>query len=312
MAVTACGTHSAATRRPAKAQVATLPRAVPLGQGDDPVFAPDGRLLVSDPRGSRSCLVSEVRDDGRRVRVRRLGGCNEAAVLSPDARAVAVVGRDDGPYRMAVRRMSDGGRRFDIAVSASNLEDLRVHWSPDGRFVLTEFGGRTDTTVFDARTGRRVRRISGIADYLGRSPFSPDGRRVVIAGKRGNVLMDVATGHRTRVPVSERLLRPVFSPDGSAIAGIAGAEVGWVDLASGTTHSIALEGATDVAWSPDMHQLAAYRLTDGGDGCAVSVIDVAAGTTTDIAHYGFIQCLERADLAWSADAAKLAFLVLPP
>jgi Tol biopolymer transport system component len=312
VAITACGTESPSTLRPAQAQVAAPPRPVPLEQGADPVFAPDGRLLVSDQRGSSSCRVSEVRDDRRLVPVRHLAGCNEAAVLSPDTREIALVGRDNGPYRLAVRRMSDGKRRFDIPVSASNLEDLRAHWSPDGRFLLTEFGGSTDTTVFSARTGRRVRRIDGIADYLGRSPFSPDGRRVVIADKRGNVLVSVATGHRTRVPASERLLRPVFSPDGSAIAGIAGGKVGWVDLASGITHSVVLDGGTDVAWSPDMRQLAAYRSTDNGDACAVSVIDVVAGTTTDIARFGFIQCLERADLAWSPDETKLAFRVLPP
>jgi WD40 repeat protein len=312
MAVTACGAQSASTPLVAPAQVATPPRPVPLEQGANPVFAPDGRLLVSDARGSTSCVVSEVRDDRHLVLVRRLAGCNEAAVLSPDTRAIAVVGGDNGPDRLAVRRMSDGRRRFDIPVSASSLEELRVHWSPNGRFLLTEFGGRTDTTVFDARTGRRLRRISGIADYLGRSPFSPDGRRVVIADRHGDVLVSVATGRRTQVPVSERLLRPVFSPDGAAIAGINVGEVGWVDLATGTPHSVAVAGATDVSWSPDRRQLAAYRITDNGDGCAVSVIDVATGTKTDIASYGFLQCLERADLVWSPNAAKLAFPVLPP
>ncbi len=234
-------------------------------------------------------------------------------MLSPDARAIAVVGRHNGPYRLAVRRMSDGAKRFDIRVSASNLEDLGVRWSPDGRLLLTEFGGRTDTTVFDARSGRRVRRIDGIVDYLGRSPFSPDGRRLVIADKRGDVLISVSSGRRTRAPVPERLLRPVFSPDGTAIAGIGLGTVGWVDLTTGSTHSVAIGGdGMDVAWSPDMRQLAVYRLTDDGDTCAVSVIDVATATTTDIAHYGFIQCPERAELTWSADETKLAFVVLPP
>jgi hypothetical protein len=143
-------------------------------------------------------VVSEVRDDGGLVPLRRLAGCSEAAVLSPDARAVAVVGSDNGPYRLAVRRMSDGRRRFEIPVSASRLEELRVHWSPDGRFLLSEVGGGTNTTVFDARNGRRVRRIDGVVDYLGRSPFSPDARRVVIADKRGDVLISVATGRRAR------------------------------------------------------------------------------------------------------------------
>jgi hypothetical protein len=154
VAITGCGAQSS-TPRPAHAQVATPPQPVPLQQGADPVFTPDGRLLVSDQRGSTSCLVSEVRDDRRLVAVRRLAGCDEAAVLSPDTRAIALVGRDNGPYRLAVRRMSDGRRRFDIPVSASDLEELRVHWSPDGRFLLTEFGGSTNTTVFNARTNRR-------------------------------------------------------------------------------------------------------------------------------------------------------------
>jgi hypothetical protein len=44
----------------------------------------------------------------------------------------------------------------------------------------------------------------------------------------------------------------------------------------------------------------------------VSVINVATGTTTDIARLNFIDCLERADLTWSGDASKLAFLVAQP
>ena len=40
------------------------------------------------------------------------------------------------------------------------------------------------------------------------------------------------------------MLNPVFAPDGSAIAGIDGRKVGWVDLTTGVERSVVLDGGT--------------------------------------------------------------------
>jgi hypothetical protein len=171
LALVACGEEVRSAS--AGAQVSTPPAPVPMRTGDNPAFAPDGRLLVlSGKPYSCAWFVGEVRDGGPIVPVRRLPGCTEGAAVSPSGREVAQVRTGDSRFRFAVRRVSDGKRRFERAVSATHLDTLRVYWSPDGRRILGEFGGRN--TVFNAINGRRVRTITAGRDYLGRQPFAPD------------------------------------------------------------------------------------------------------------------------------------------
>ena len=309
LAVAGCGGEKRSV--PARAEAAIPPAPVPMRAGGNPAFAPDGRLLAfSGKPYSCALFVGEVRDEGRIVPVRRLPGCTEGAALSPSGREVAQIRPGDGRFRFAVRRVADGNRRFEVTVSATHLDVPRMYWSPDGRRVLSEFGGGTGTTVFNAISGRRVRRITGGRGYLGRQPFAPDGRRVVVSDERGALLIAVTTGRQQLVSVAGGLERPSWSPSGSAIAGASAGAVTWVDLATGVRRSAPAEGVLEVAWSPDGRQIAAYGTGLSGDRWFVSVIDAATGATTDV--YRFDEGGEQGELAWSWDATRLAFLVSEP
>jgi Tol biopolymer transport system component len=297
--VAACGSD----RRPAAHQAA--PAAVPLREAANPAFAPDGRLLAigGDPYGCRD-FVGEVAD---RLRVvRRLPGCTGGASISPDGRAVAQIQED--PSRLSVRRIADGKPRWRARVSRTDLDVPRAYWSPDGRRVITEIGADTGTTVFDAVSGRRVRRIDAGTGYLGRQPFSPDGRRVVVTDGRGVLTVAVASGRRRLLRVRGGLERPAWSPDGAAIAGRRGGAVTWVELATGAVHTVELRDVLEVAWAPDAERIAAYGL--GADHGFVSVIDVATGARTEVA--AFPEGAEQGELAWSADGSRIAFVVSDP
>ena len=84
----------------------------------------------------------------------------------------------------------------------------------------------------------------------------------------------------------------------------------WVDLATGSRRSVALDGVLEVAWSPDGRQIAAYGAGLSGDRWFVSVIDAETAVTTEV--YAFAEGAEQGELAWSSEGTKLAFVVSEP
>jgi WD40 repeat protein len=144
-------------------------------------------------------------------------------------------------------------------------------FSPDGK-ILAAAAGFQGIVLWDATTGREIRRIKGenVGDFLA---FSPDGKTLASArnwqpGKEGGTvyLWNVATGKQTgQLTGNANLVRCVaFSPDGKRVAGHSqwsptgiGAVRVW-DRATGKellripTHSA---GHT-VAFSPDGKRLA--------------------------------------------------------
>jgi Tol biopolymer transport system component len=304
LAVTAC---DSAERPRSVGAAAQTPLPVPVTGLGDLAYGHDGRLLavVEDPVCSR-VVVSEVRGD-RVVPVMRLRGCTSGAALSRNGRLVAQFIDGRRGSRIVVRSLVSDKRRVEVAVSPAVLDVPHAFWSPDGRRLLTEVEGRTGESVFDARSGRRLRRIRGGDGYLGRQPFSPDGRQVVTSDARGALVTTIASGRRRLVNVPGGLDRPSWSPVGTSIAGGAGKGVAWVDVTTGKRGE-ATVGALEVAWSPDGRRIAAYGSAD--DGWAVSVIDVATGVVTVI--HRFAEGAERGELAWSPDGTKLAFRIPEP
>src|SRR5262245_49992847 len=112
-----------------------------------------------------------------------------------------------------------------LAVRLSK-EAASVAFSPDGRTLAAGAGGK-EIVLWDARTGKEIRRIEGATagDCLA---FSPDGKVLASArnwqqGEAGGTvyLWDVATGKpRGQIKGDANLVRCVaFSPDGKRLAG---------------------------------------------------------------------------------------------
>jgi WD40 repeat protein len=72
--------------------------------------------------------------------------------------------------------------------------------SPDGQFILTVArGGASAATLWDAATGREVRRFAGPPQHVLCAAFSPDGTRLLTSGAGSQVrLWDSATGKELR------------------------------------------------------------------------------------------------------------------
>jgi WD40 repeat protein len=287
----------------------SLPIAVPVSVSSpvmDEGFAADGRLYVLTTSGScRQTTILRTTVAGRRQHAIRFAGCAAGGALGPGAHQVATFTPGLKP-RLEIRGVTAREPSWRVPVAPTLLDDPHAFWSGDGRRVLTETDGPKGRSVFDARNGRRLRTLKPNGRYVGRQPFSPDGRKLVFGGGRGPVVVDIASGAQRVLAIGGAIDRPAWSSDGTRIAGTGGQGVVWVDVATGAVHTAAVAGVEEVAWSPDGSEFAAYGQI-GDDQFAISVVDVATGSATVV--YRFPSGWERGELAWSPDGRRIAFQV---
>jgi WD40 repeat protein len=153
-----------------------------------------------------------------------------------------------------------------VALSADG--SLLVTGGSDGRFTQekvaagAKHAGPGAVRLWDARTGRMLRRLGDPAGQVMAVSVSPDGRRLAagggVAGGKGFVrAWDAASGapRWSAGDVAKEVLAVAFAPDGSALA--TGAADGVVTVRDADTGSVTLTladhrgGATAVAYSPD-------------------------------------------------------------
>lgn len=134
----------------------------------------------------------------------------------------------------AVRPDGSGLRRVDVGLPRYGGN---VYWKPDGSEALvlydTDNSGDVAIDVFDAETGMRRRlRVPGLhltgssqAGDLTETPWSPDGKRLLLATNRGDVVLDAQTGVRRHVrdELADNLV--TWSADGNDILFPAGSDV---------------------------------------------------------------------------------------
>jgi len=133
--------------------------------------------------------------------------------------------------------------------------------------------------------------IGAGADYLFGLALAPDGRRLVYPGTKAGVvtlwLHDLRSGQTDALPGSEQAAAPFWSSDGSRVGFFAGGQLRIVELASGTTSSLAdapsPRGATwnaagEIVFAPAAAGGLMKRSVDGSI-ASFTTLDVAAGET---------------------------------
>jgi WD40 repeat protein len=130
------------------------------------LFSPDGKVLVVSSDGESAARVLEV--PGLRE-MYRLAWSNDAHAFSPDStKLVSVVGT-------TWLVVTDVAKGHEVASlwAGERLGPFSLHFSPGGRFLISETGGAEGgTRFFDAKTWTRLAAVEGT-----RVVFSKDGKR---------------------------------------------------------------------------------------------------------------------------------------
>jgi hypothetical protein len=265
--------------------IVNVPRPAPTPVGGLALPA-SGRLLV---RGSDGLFV--VARDGRRTRLGRW----EDATWSPAGLFVAA----SAGHTLAALDPADGGVRWRVRPGA--LVSL-PRWAPDGKHIAYRAGSAlrivygngthdvaagqemaavapawrpselhtvawaaTDgtVTVEDADTAKVFRTFRG--GSVRRLLWSGDGRRLLIARRRGGTIHDLTTGqlHRLELGRGEELLAAAYAPKrnrlalavyhrGAAVPGTPRLSAGRTEIrVRGTILRSVAGRVDDLEWSPD-------------------------------------------------------------
>jgi Tol biopolymer transport system component len=192
--------------------------AVRLGEGAAMSLSPDGKSVISIPRGSPAQLVLLPTGTGESRRITNDSINHVSAAFFPDGKRVLFAGNEPGHgVRLYVQDLQGGGPR---AVTPEGVEAFAVAISPDGRRVAA-IGPDGKTWLYPVEGGQPERAHGAQA---GEQPvrWSSDGRWLYVRERAvlpvHVVRVEVATGRRE--PWKE------LSPsDTSGVAGIFGLRV---------------------------------------------------------------------------------------
>ena len=240
-----------------------VPVAPPLQHRDElatATLSPDGSTICTASTDTTARLWhATARASGSFVLPH--DGVVDDAVFSEDGRWVATVSSN---RTAGVWNAKTGLLRTLIRADADSKSFFRsIGLSRDGRLIITSpaatlsaGGASSPLDVWDAVTGRLVRRSTQEAPLIWASAFSPDRHRFIAGG----TVMDVAT----RTPVltlvpGERRVSSGYSSDGRTIVTAAQNEVRFWNAHTGASIGSPLHQGDDVyslALSPDGRRLA--------------------------------------------------------
>ncbi len=234
----------AATGRPLTPPLGPDPR--DMRAPSHAVLSPDGRQVITSHDETAWVWDVETGKESKKVTIAPdVVRAPPPAPREAAAGAYEVTGGDHfahfgpGGPRVVLRFNDKGQKRhfaqvYDLAAGKALgpplLHDATVQdvtFSPDGKKVVTLFGGRFNgeaARVWDAATGQALtsplswKITEKTLHSLYNAVFSPDGKKLVITSSSEAWVLDAATGKELTPPLKVSLCRgPRFSPDGRRI-----------------------------------------------------------------------------------------------
>jgi WD40 repeat protein len=158
-----------------------------------------------------------------------------------------------------------------------------VAFFPSGDSLLTT-GDDGTIRIWDARTGKEIRKFEEVGDSMSSVAVSPDGKVLAYGGIEGKIYVRaLATGKLTnRVDTESTIRRLAFSPDGKVL-GSCGYQLPtclWDTTTGQRLHQFS-EGCAALAFSSDGRTLATVSklLGQGPNGSSIWAIRLRDGTT---------------------------------
>lgn len=156
---------------------------------------------------------------------------NVIPALSPSGDQVAYLSNQNLYNDIILQDLDDGDKRVIVHGGRSgSFESLRfldthLSWSWDGRFIalVGESQGKDVIYIFDARKGKRVKKLSPEMDGIISPSWSPAGDQLVFTGIRDGqsdlyVIFKDGSGLSALTDDIYSDLQPQWSPDGNSIA----------------------------------------------------------------------------------------------
>lgn len=168
-------------------------------------FSPDGRHVLTGSSDAAAMLW----DAATGHKLREFPGRVSSVAFSPDGRRV-LTGSNSGQAQLWDTSTGEVLQTFGVQSRAVAL-------SPDGRQVLTDSVNDESARLWDAATGREVRRFVGHSGWIASVAFSPDGRHVLTGSSDKTARLWDATTGRQRLELSGHsgfVWSVAFSPDG--------------------------------------------------------------------------------------------------
>ena len=164
------------------------------------------------------------------------------------------------------RARADGTERLQL--TPDNLDVFLAQWSPDGArlALMARILGRVWSIYVVAADGSGLQQVLREERNAADPSWSPDGQALVFGRtndqmgeevSRSLLMLDLRTGNVTRVPGSEGLFSPRWSPDGRYIVALSldQRHARLLDVARQSWTDLPVPSAADPVWSRDSRSI---------------------------------------------------------
>lgn len=158
-------------------------------------FSPDSSLCIASVTACYNCMIKWQDDDGN----------------------IFSISLDDHPdYNAILQFETNTGREIQRLIASGKIN--AVVFSPDGKYILSG-GSQNDSmgntlSLWDAVTGKDLRRFNGYNECVNSVAFSPDGKLAISAGKL--IVWELASG-KVLSRFEDSCAPIALSPDGRFI-----------------------------------------------------------------------------------------------